>query len=378
MSFNAANETELHAESVAYLEQKANVRILNYINVTFIVIFIAFILNSLNIFIIDKALMNNALFITIPNTIIPLALCKIFGMQKKWIKYMLLFFSVLEVGLMGSFLTYHTILMSILPILYSTMYGKKSIMYLTFAANIVVSTIAMYVGYFYGLCDANILLLTSGSMELYVINGLPNFTAVNDNPWLTVGLYYGFPRAITLFVLMRICISISRSIRHLSEHSISMRYASEIDSMTGLFNRNKYLSVIGSDELKDKCIAVIFFDINSLKFVNDNYGHEYGDVLIKKIASGVNSILDPESRAFRIGGDEIVVIMDNGSEEKVSNALKQWYARLYIEREITKLPLSVAIGTAIGSGSDIEELVKEADKKMYEDKARQKQAEHIQ
>ncbi len=361
-------------ESAAYLEEKANIRILNYTNVTFIVILVVYILNVLDIFIVDKALMNFAFFLTIPNTLIPLVLCKVYGMNKKWIKYMLLFFSIVEAGVMSCFLTYHAILISVLPTLYSSMYGKKNIIYYTFAANLVISTIAMYIGYFYGLCDANALLLTSGPMANYVVDGAPVFTVINDNPWLKVGLFFGLPRAISMFVIMRVCISISRSISNLSEHSISMKNAAETDSMTGLFNRNKYLEVLESGALSESRVAVIFFDINSLKFVNDTYGHEYGDILIRKISSIIIAVLDADSRAYRIGGDEIVVIMQNGTREAAEHTIALWQAKLHIEREITKLPLSAAVGFAVGDGKDLDALIKQADKLMYEDKCRIKAA----
>ncbi len=360
-------------ESTYYLERKANRRVLNYTVVTLMSTTIIYILNLLDIFIIDKTLMGIAYFSSLPCIVIPPVLCKIYGIEKKWIKYMILFFTVIFGGIWYCCLTYHAIIVSVLPILYASMYGNKKVLFTVFGLNLGVNLIAIYLGYFFGLCDANTLLLTTGPMSDYVINNVPYFSSVNENPWVTLILYYGFPRAISMFIVMRVCISISRSMQHLSEHTVIMRHESETDKMTGLYNRNKYLSAINSDEFHNMNIAVLFFDINRLKYVNDTYGHEYGDILIKKVSDSILSSLDSECKAFRIGGDEIVVIIGNGTLSKATQIAEECINKLRIEQQITTLPLSSAVGVAAGKGEDIEYIINTADKMMYEDKCRYKE-----
>lgn len=80
------------------------------------------------------------------------------------------------------------------------------------------------------------------------------------------------------------------------------------DELTGLYNRN-YLKVKGAEQLKGAImpITIIMGDCNYLKRVNDAYGHEYGDLLLKRVGRVIQENLPPESVALRMGGDEFLI-----------------------------------------------------------------------
>ena len=80
------------------------------------------------------------------------------------------------------------------------------------------------------------------------------------------------------------------------------------DDLTGLYNRN-YLKIKGAEQLKGAImpITIIMGDCNYLKRVNDAYGHEYGDLLLKRVGRVIRENLPPESVALRMGGDEFLI-----------------------------------------------------------------------
>ena len=106
-----------------------------------------------------------------------------------------------------------------------------------------------------------------------------------------------------------------------------MESLAEIDGMTGLYNRSKYLGIINNSYESQENIAVIFWDVNNLKKTNDTKGHETGDVLIRTIADSIHMLTTDEHKAFRIGGDEFVMIMSNSTKEDAIKKINAWNLR---------------------------------------------------
>ena len=134
------------------------------------------------------------------------------------------------------------------------------------------------------------------------------------------------------------------------------------DGLTRLNNRNKFNQVM--DELKvtpPKSMGVVYLDLNGLKEVNDRFGHEAGDKLIKKSAKIIYDIFGVD--VFRIGGDEFVAIVVNDSKESFVNKVKSTKA-LMKQKEV-----SISVGTSFREENcDIEKQLADADMKMYEEK----------
>ncbi len=150
------------------------------------------------------------------------------------------------------------------------------------------------------------------------------------------------------------------------------RRLSETDGLTGLFNRyalEEYTEEVEKNGLPPK-ITVCMVDINGLKFVNDNLGHEAGDELIKGAADCMTKAIMSEGMIYRFGGDEFVIIMEC-AQEKAEGVLdnfkkltESWHGKLVKE-------LSVSIGVVSNEtypDMDLIELKNEADKLMYQDK----------
>lgn len=147
-------------------------------------------------------------------------------------------------------------------------------------------------------------------------------------------------------------------------------YEKEHDLMTGLYNRGKFLEMSEEYYRTLDSIAIIYMDINYLKKANDTYGHELGDKLIINTARTLVAVLKDNIKGYRIGGDEFVLIGENLSPEETDTLIKYWKMALSEIQAFNKeLNLSVSYGFMYGEkGYDLDELMNEADKKMYENK----------
>jgi diguanylate cyclase (GGDEF)-like protein/PAS domain S-box-containing protein len=158
------------------------------------------------------------------------------------------------------------------------------------------------------------------------------------------------------------------------------------DSLTGLPNRVLLLRTL-ADALersrhRRQQIAVLFLDLDRLKDVNDNSGHDVGDLLLASIASRLANTTRPADVIARIGGDEFVVLCEGGIDEQTALELAERVREALSGRLMlngVEVDLSVSIGVALSSPTNPLEptateeavaLVRNADTAMYRAKRR--------
>ena len=108
-------------------------------------------------------------------------------------------------------------------------------------------------------------------------------------------------------------------------------------------------------------------DLNNLKKINDEYGHDEGDKLIEKTAKTIKDCIRTNDIVARLGGDEFAIL------NVETNLIDTEKLSKRIFNALTAINIEVAIGIAVRDPSkDLKEAVKEADKKMYENKAKLK------
>lgn len=143
-----------------------------------------------------------------------------------------------------------------------------------------------------------------------------------------------------------------------------------MDGLTQAYNRN-YLKYKLEEKRKllKYPFTVIMSDCNYLKTVNDQYGHEYGDILLRVVANTLKEIFPEDCPVIRMGGDEFLILANEISEEKAAVLIQMVHEKLK-EKSKEKIPLSLAMGSyTINDGPfSIEEAISEADRKMYENK----------
>ena len=202
-------------EISVYLEDReyiANKYVMKCFSVTMLLYFITFLLNVFGIFIIDKSIMRMGF---IPATIIyffVLFITKKVSLSDNRIKFFILFNVVLVFTIIGMTITYHVVLIAILPFLYATLYSSKYVMRYVYGLTVVSTIVVVYGGYYWGLCDANMVLLTAKNLQDYVVDGKFNLVVINSNPEVTLFLYYVLPRCLIYIAFMSVCSGIFKLI----------------------------------------------------------------------------------------------------------------------------------------------------------------------
>ncbi|MBQ8791076.1 MAG: diguanylate cyclase [Ruminiclostridium sp.] len=155
----------------------------------------------------------------------------------------------------------------------------------------------------------------------------------------------------------------------------------DIDVLTEIYNRrgldNKLTEVFADREELGRS-AVIMIDADGLKKINDTYGHEKGDVYLKKIAKVINNYGIKNSIAARQGGDEFVLFLYGyDSDDELLRAIAtleyiQNNSMATLEKGLT-VPMRFSMGYClVGDRTDYQTLFKEADENMYKNKAKRK------
>ena len=201
-------KTEKIRISAGEQEYKANTYVMRCFTVTMIVYLVAFLLNQLDIFIIEKTLMWTAFVPSISIYIVAQFVSRRISFSNIKTKYFLLFCTVAVFTITGVFLTYHATLLLALPFLYASLYSSKPVMRYVFGLTVISSAIGVYGGYYFGLCDANMVLLTSKNIWNYVSEGEFLLTRVNTNPLVSLALFYVVPRCLICIAIMFVCNSI--------------------------------------------------------------------------------------------------------------------------------------------------------------------------
>ena len=137
-----------------------------------------------------------------------------------------------------------------------------------------------------------------------------------------------------------------------------MMYLGSHDALTGLGNRYALNQTLGLLAGMSVNVGVCYVDINGLKTVNDEKGHEAGDEMIKQAANAFGSVFK-KKYCYRIGGDEFIAIIPEIEEEKFNELVKK----------LRNKKVDMAIGSVWSKNSgEINKAIQQADEAMYDDK----------
>lgn len=144
-----------------------------------------------------------------------------------------------------------------------------------------------------------------------------------------------------------------------------LQYLSYRDALTNLYNRNRYMNVLENYSHNKRQlirnVGVVYMDLNELKKVNDEQGHEAGDSYIRRAAQQIVAVF-PE-HTYRIGGDEFVVLYPEIKQAEFEYFVSQ------LQKNAKEHQVNISYGVVWKEMCEnLEDLLTEADKKMYEDK----------
>ena len=148
------------------------------------------------------------------------------------------------------------------------------------------------------------------------------------------------------------------------------------DGLTGLLNRNAMFELIAStlEGLGHKGRHSLFMiDLDNFKAINDNFGHVFGDAVLREVADGIRSVFPPTDALARIGGDEFLVFLENVDKPDVlarkAGEVGSTLHKSYIGPG-QNFPLSCSVGISVypDDGRTVIDLFKSADAAMYASK----------
>ena len=152
------------------------------------------------------------------------------------------------------------------------------------------------------------------------------------------------------------------------------KYLSLTDSLTGLFNRRYLMEMLEREYSRSKRyktdLGLALIDIDFFKKINDTYGHQAGDFMLKEITSIIKKMLRKSDIIFRYGGEEVLIILPETNKEKSFVPLER--IRKLIEKTdfkykdtIIKTSVSIGITDTKQETLTLEMLIEQADKAMY-------------
>ena len=151
-----------------------------------------------------------------------------------------------------------------------------------------------------------------------------------------------------------------------------LEYLGKHDVLTKLYNRSFYSTEINRLERNNlRPVSCIFLDMNGLKAINDNLGHDQGDSLLRRMGNTLNQLIEnTQYSASRIGGDEFVVLLPAADEAALNHCIESLHELLMVDNQFNNhQPISVSVGTATSHPNErVEDMLKRADTAMYEHK----------
>ena len=193
------------------------------------------------------------------------------------------------------------------------------------------------------------------------MNGIPRFMSISITPLRNSNEIYN-GRIFTI-----------RDITTSKQHQISLETLAFHDPLTRLANRRKFaeeveIALEKADESGEN-FAILYFDLNHFKLVNDTLGHETGDEFLKYVAARVASVLRKPDLLARVGGDEFVALLHNCDEAGIEVVLERLLENVRRPFKIGEHTLiaDLSVGAAFYpvNGTNLEELMRFADSEMY-------------
>ncbi|PHV09777.1 EAL domain-containing protein [Chitinimonas sp. BJB300] len=164
------------------------------------------------------------------------------------------------------------------------------------------------------------------------------------------------------------------------EHFLTERmvFLAERDALTGLYNRHAFQEqlkrMLAEAERNQENVAVLYFDLDEFKYVNDTFGHGVGDDLLKRVAEEISGQVRRNEFFARQGGDEFAILVPNCTEGDVTNLATRIVAtvagiQFTVDGQPLRLSSSLGVAMFPMHAESAEDLVAHADTAMYQAKS---------
>lgn len=160
--------------------------------------------------------------------------------------------------------------------------------------------------------------------------------------------------------------------KKVKERTMQLEMVSRTDALTGLLNvRHLYqilTKTLRASQRRLEPVSVAYLDINNFKLINDNEGHHRGDEILRIVANAINRVSRDNDQCFRHGGDEFCIVLPSCTEKQACEIYGQ---RLIKEIQKQEPDLTISVGFMQAGPYEYpsaEEVIRIADKNMYEEK----------
>lgn len=187
--------------------------------------------------------------------------------------------------------------------------------------------------------------------------------------WLFFGIF-------TISVLIAVLTAIVTRDKQRIEEQLAIRtkelqYLAMHDDLSGLLNRRAIRDRIKHHIEEQKPFALVCFDIDNFKQINDTYGHPEGDKVLRHISQLVSEYLDESASFSRLGGDEFSIVIKLETTEaltKIANDIHHIVANSPTQFDGFEIQQTISLGATLWKGETKEALIKAADQALYQSK----------
>ena len=175
------------------------------------------------------------------------------------------------------------------------------------------------------------------------------------------------------------CLRYAVEVRELKQRIAELESLAFKDELTGVLNRRGFVEEANLilSLRKHHDVAVVFVDLDDFKPVNDTYGHEAGDMLLKKVAFLMQAQIRTGDIVARMGGDEFAILLTDTDLEsairvakKIKKTLREY--RFGVNGNYVKIGASIGVSSSTQGTRNLKKLLRIADKEMYRRKKKKK------
>jgi diguanylate cyclase (GGDEF)-like protein len=188
----------------------------------------------------------------------------------------------------------------------------------------------------------------------------------------------GFSQLMTLFApFLLVAYLTSMLAADVNQGMEMLRSLSETDELTGLNNRRAFTKLVNREAKKasryGRPYSIMMLDTDNLKYVNDNHGHSAGDKLLKMVSESIDDTLRDSDIIARVGGDEFIIMLTDTDSTRAKDAAERIKRTIcstatVVEGNTITATVSIGIASYPDDSNDLNEIMKLADKSLYQSK----------
>lgn len=205
--------------------------------------------------------------------------------------------------------------------------------------------------------------------DLEIINHKQTFIEKNID-MIRISIVIGLILLCMLGVLLIDNVHRRQLNRELEKAKLSLTKAVRYDYLTGLCNRSVFMETVESKIEKMDQFALVLYDIDHFKSINDSLGHNNGDIVLKEIGARVHTICDEKFSVYRLAGDEFTAIINSNDRDEIVSYLEQIQSAFkkpfILEGQEYHIHSSIGVAMFPQDASKQTDLIAAADQAMYQ------------